>query len=220
MVFAKTSTKRSFSMTEYERFGLFLRKRWSINSGTSDAGGGGVSFHLSGCHPPRSTCARAGFPKKNFNDDLCLSCLALLPKRQYAIAHNVQYQGRLPRNCNDSKDDRGGSHKEAKLCTCTVSRKTAAQPQRQQRRQRWKSQRNKIHRQAQIFHRFFTPWSSLWISRSPRFRVCNVKKILCRDPQSFAVVLFGSTRDTEGRRSEQRYSVKSDGWRGEGDGPE
>jgi len=33
-VFAKTSRKRSFSMTEYERFGLVFTKRWSINSGT------------------------------------------------------------------------------------------------------------------------------------------------------------------------------------------
>jgi hypothetical protein len=33
-VFAKTSPKRSFSMTEYECFGLFPRKRGSINSGT------------------------------------------------------------------------------------------------------------------------------------------------------------------------------------------
>ncbi len=33
-VFVKTSPKRSFSMTEYERFGLLSRKRGSINSGT------------------------------------------------------------------------------------------------------------------------------------------------------------------------------------------
>jgi hypothetical protein len=33
-VFAKTSPKRSFSMTEYEHFGLFSRKRGSINSDT------------------------------------------------------------------------------------------------------------------------------------------------------------------------------------------
>ncbi len=33
-VFAKTCPKRSVSMTEYERFGLFSRKRGSINSGT------------------------------------------------------------------------------------------------------------------------------------------------------------------------------------------
>jgi hypothetical protein len=33
-VFAKTSPKRSFSMTEYEVLGLFSRKRGSINSGT------------------------------------------------------------------------------------------------------------------------------------------------------------------------------------------
>ncbi len=34
LVFPKTRPKRSFSMTEYERFGLFSRKRGSINSGT------------------------------------------------------------------------------------------------------------------------------------------------------------------------------------------
>jgi hypothetical protein len=36
-VFAKTSSKRLFSMTENERFGLVFTKTWSINSGT---GGG------------------------------------------------------------------------------------------------------------------------------------------------------------------------------------
>jgi hypothetical protein len=76
------------------------------------------------------------------------------------IVYNAQYQSRLPRSRNDSKDDRGESHKEAKLCTmhsikagcraaatiakttevkvtkkqncaqCTVSKKAAAQPQR------------------------------------------------------------------------------------------
>ncbi len=35
-VFAKTSPKRSFSMTENERFGLVFRKTGSINSGTGD----------------------------------------------------------------------------------------------------------------------------------------------------------------------------------------
>ncbi len=34
LVFAKTSTKRSFSMSENERFGLFFAKTGSINSGT------------------------------------------------------------------------------------------------------------------------------------------------------------------------------------------
>jgi hypothetical protein len=38
LVFAKTSPKRSFSMTEYERFGLISRKRGSINSGTGTLG--------------------------------------------------------------------------------------------------------------------------------------------------------------------------------------
>ncbi len=33
-VFVKTSPKRAFSMTAYERFGLVSRKRGSINSGT------------------------------------------------------------------------------------------------------------------------------------------------------------------------------------------
>ncbi len=33
-VFTKTSPNRSFSMTEYERFGLVFTKRGSINSGT------------------------------------------------------------------------------------------------------------------------------------------------------------------------------------------
>jgi hypothetical protein len=32
----------------------------------------------------------------------------------YAIVHNEQYQDKLPHSRNDSKDDRGGSHKEAK----------------------------------------------------------------------------------------------------------
>jgi len=35
-VFAKTSPKRSFSMTEYERFGLVFAKTGSINSSTGD----------------------------------------------------------------------------------------------------------------------------------------------------------------------------------------
>jgi hypothetical protein len=34
LVFAKTSPKRSFSMTEYERIGLVFTKTGSINSGT------------------------------------------------------------------------------------------------------------------------------------------------------------------------------------------
>jgi hypothetical protein len=34
IVFAKTSTKRWFSMTENERFGLVFAKTGSINSGT------------------------------------------------------------------------------------------------------------------------------------------------------------------------------------------
>jgi hypothetical protein len=34
LVLAKTSPKRSFSMTEYSVLGLFSRKRGSINSGT------------------------------------------------------------------------------------------------------------------------------------------------------------------------------------------
>jgi hypothetical protein len=35
-VFAKTSPKRSFCMTENERFGLVFVKTWSINSGTGE----------------------------------------------------------------------------------------------------------------------------------------------------------------------------------------
>jgi hypothetical protein len=35
-VFAKTSPKRSFPMTEYERFGLVFVKTGSINSGTDN----------------------------------------------------------------------------------------------------------------------------------------------------------------------------------------
>ncbi len=34
LVFAKTSPKRSFSMTEYERFGLIVTKSGSVNSST------------------------------------------------------------------------------------------------------------------------------------------------------------------------------------------
>jgi hypothetical protein len=37
-VIAKTSPKRSFSMTEYERFGLVFAKTVSINSGTDEVG--------------------------------------------------------------------------------------------------------------------------------------------------------------------------------------
>jgi hypothetical protein len=43
-VFAKTSPKRSFSMTKNERFGLVLTKTGSINSGT-----GGVGFKWGQC---------------------------------------------------------------------------------------------------------------------------------------------------------------------------
>jgi hypothetical protein len=35
-VFVKTSPKRSFSMIEYERFGLIFAQTGSINSGTGD----------------------------------------------------------------------------------------------------------------------------------------------------------------------------------------
>jgi hypothetical protein len=51
-VFAKTSPKRSFSMIDYERFGLNFAKTGSINSGTGD-------LHLScGC----STGSHRGSP--------------------------------------------------------------------------------------------------------------------------------------------------------------
>ncbi len=42
-VFAKTSPKRSFSMTENERFGLVFTKTRSINSGI-DSGTGNLPF--------------------------------------------------------------------------------------------------------------------------------------------------------------------------------
>ncbi len=49
-VFAKTSQKRSFCMTENERFGLVFVKTGSINSGTGS----------------RGFCAHEGGGKKNF----------------------------------------------------------------------------------------------------------------------------------------------------------
>jgi hypothetical protein len=42
LVFAKTSLKRSFSMTEKERSGLVFAKSGSIHTGTGEGGGRGV----------------------------------------------------------------------------------------------------------------------------------------------------------------------------------